>query len=175
VKGTRSSQHREINERIRRLRNHGAIKPFVHVEVGTNSRLDEIQAAALRLKLRQIDKALACRRNVAAAYTQRLGGTAVVPPPLPAAGEHAFNLYTIRTPDRNRVRQALTDQKIGTSQCYPEGLHLQEVYRHLGYKAGSLPVCEQATTETLSLPIYPDMPPSHIDRVCDVVLATVGR
>jgi len=165
----------EINERIRRLRNHGAIKPFVHVEVGTNSRLDEIQAAALRLKLRQIDKALAGRRNVAAAYTQRLGGTAVVPPPLPAVGEHAFNLYTIRTPDRDRVRQALTDQKIGTSQCYPEGLHLQEVYRHLGYKAGSLPVCEQATTETLSLPIYPDMPPSHIDRVCDVVLATVGR
>ena len=163
----------ELNERIRRLRNHGAIKPFVHVEIGTNSRLDEIQASVLRLKLRQIDRAVVGRRRVAAAYTKRLQGTAVVVPPLPTNGEHAFNLYTIRTANRDRVRQTLTDQKIGTSQCYPEGLHLQEVYRHLGYKAGTLPVCEKATTETLSLPIYPDMPEAHIDRVCEVLLAAI--
>jgi len=163
-----------VNDRIRRLRNHGAVKPFVHVEVGTNSRLDEIQAAVLRLKLRQIGQSLAGRRKVAETYTRRLAGSAVVPPPLPAQGEHAFNLYTIRTPKRDAVRQALTDKKIGTSLCYPEGLHLQDVYRHLGYKPGSLPVCEQATTETLSLPVYPGMPPAHIERVCEAVLAAAG-
>jgi dTDP-4-amino-4,6-dideoxygalactose transaminase len=71
------------------------------------------------------------------------------------------------------VRQALTDNQIGTSLCYPQGLHLQEVYRHLGYKPGSLPVCETATSETLSLPIYPAMPHDHIERVCKVLLQAV--
>ena len=71
------------------------------------------------------------------------------------------------------MRQALTDAQIGTSQCYPQGLHLQEVYKHLGHKPGSLPACEHATTETLSLPIYPGMPLDHIERVCEVLLQAV--
>jgi len=84
-----------------------------------------------------------------------------------------FNLYTVRIPKRDAVRQALTDAQIGTSQCYPQGLHLQEVYKHLNYRPGSLPVCEQACTETLSLPVYPGMPPEHIERVCEVLLGAV--
>ncbi|MEK7816271.1 MAG: DegT/DnrJ/EryC1/StrS family aminotransferase [Pseudomonadota bacterium] len=158
-----------LNEHIRRLRNHGAVKPFVHAEIGMNSRLDEIQAALLRLKLRTIKHDIAGRQQVAAEYTRRLAGSAVKTPTLPINGTHAFNLYTVRVPRRDAVRQALTDAQIGTSQCYPRGLHLQDVYKRLGYPPGSLPVCEHATTETLSLPIYPGMPLEHIERVCAVL------
>jgi dTDP-4-amino-4,6-dideoxygalactose transaminase len=158
-----------LNEHIRRLRNHGAVKPFLHTEIGMNSRLDEIQAAVLRIKLRTVQADIAGRQQVAAEYTRRFAGSAVRTPALPKNGTHVFNLYTVRVPKRDAVRQALTDAQIGSSQCYPQGLHLQDVYKHLGYAPGSLPVCEQATGETLSLPIYPGMPLEHIERVVEVV------
>jgi dTDP-4-amino-4,6-dideoxygalactose transaminase len=159
----------DLNDHIRRLRNHGAVKPFLHAEVGCNSRLDEIQAALLRIKLRHIERDVEGRRAVARAYTERLAGLPIVTPGLPRNGGHAFNLYTVRIPGkRDAVRQALADNQIGFSQCYPQGLHLQDVYRKLGYAPGSLPRCEQATRETLSLPIYPGMPLVHVERVCEV-------
>ncbi len=164
----------DLNDHIRRLRNHGAAKPFIHVEIGMNSRLDEIQAALLRLKLKRIKADIAGRQQAAAEYTKRLAGSAVKTPSLPKNGTHAFNLYTVRIPKkRDTVRQALTDAQVGTSQCYPQGLHLQEVYKKLGYQPGCLPACEHASTETLSLPIYPGMPLGHIERVCEVLLAAV--
>jgi len=163
----------DLNEHIRRLRNHGAVKPFLHTEIGMNSRLDEIQAAILRLKLRTIDHDIEGRRSVAAAYTRRFANSPVRPPVALAPDAHAYNLYTVRMPKRDAVREALTAANIGTSFCYPQGLHLQDVYRHLGYRPGSLPVCEQASSEVLSLPVYPGMPQSHIERVCEVVLASV--
>ncbi len=166
----------DLNEHIRRLRNHGAAKPFIHVEIGMNSRLDEIQAALLRLKLKRIQADIAGRQQVAAEYTKRLAGSTVKTPSLPKDGTHAFNLYTVRIPKkRDAVRQALTDAQIGTSQCYPQGLHLQDVYKKLGYNPGSLPVCEHATAETLSLPVYPGMPLAHIERVCDVLISAINR
>lgn len=163
----------DLNEHIRRLRNHGAVKPFLHTEIGMNSRLDEIQAALLRLKLRTIDQDIEGRRAVAADYTRRFAGTAVKPPVALRPDAHSYNLYTVRLPKRDAVREALTAAQIGTSLCYPQGLHLQDVYRHLGYQPGSLPVCEQASGEVLSLPVYPGMPGEHIARVCEVVAATL--
>lgn len=159
----------DLNEYIRRLRNHGAVRPFIHTEIGMNSRLDEIQAAVLRLKLRTIDQDIAGRRAVAAEYTKRLAGTAVHPPVAKSPEAHVYNLYTVRLPRRDAIREALTAAQVGTALCYPQGLHLQEVYKHLGYRPGSLPVCEQASQEVLSLPIYPGMPLEHIERVCTVV------
>lgn len=158
-----------LNEHIRRLRNHGAVKPFIHVEVGCNSRLDEIQAALLRLKLRRVGADIALRREVARAYDRLLTGTAVTTPRTAAGAEHAYNLYTVKVPNRDAVRQALTDAGIQTALCYPQGLHLQDVYRRLGHRPGSLPVCEALTEENLSLPIYPGMPERHIRRVCEVL------
>jgi len=165
----------DLNEHIRRLRNHGAVKPFVHTEIGMNSRLDEIQAAVLRLKLRTIDQNIDGRRAVAADYTKRFKGTALKPPVALKPDAHAYNLYTVRLPKRDTVREALTAAQVGTSLCYPQGLHLQEVYRHLGYKPGDLPVCEQASGEVLSLPIYPGMPQSHIARVAEVVIGALEK
>jgi dTDP-4-amino-4,6-dideoxygalactose transaminase len=158
-----------IHDRILRLRNHGATGPFLHAEPGYNSRLDEVQAALLRLKLPLVEAAISARRQVADWYDERLKDSAAVPPARPAAGRHVFNLYTIRHPRRDALRQALTDAGIGSNQCYPLGLHLQEVYRNLGYRAGDLPVVDRLCTETLSLPIFPGMTEQQVDRVCEVV------
>ncbi len=160
----------DVAEHIRRLRNHGAINPFIHTEVGYNSRLDEIQAALLRLKLKRIDAAITSRRAVAAAYSERLEGRVIAVPLAPVNGGHAYNLYTTRLENRDALRQHLIDNQIGHSLCYPQSLHLQEVYSDLDYAEGSLPKAEKASLEALSLPIYPGMPQAHIDHVCDVLL-----
>jgi len=173
--GMITTDREDVNEHIRRLRNHGAVRPFIHTEIGCNSRLDEIQAAVLRIKLRAVNADLEGRRAVAAEYDKRLAGAGIRTPNLPNNGTHVFNLYTVRLARRDGVRQALTDNQIGSSQCYPQGLHLQDVYRQLGYRPGSMPVCETATAETLSLPIYPGMPIEHVERVCTVLLSAVAE
>lgn len=160
----------DVAGHLLRLRNHGATAPFMHSEVGYNSRLDEIQAAVLRIKLRGIDDALTGRRAVARTYSERLRGNIIAVPDAPSWGDHAYNLYTVRLADRDACRQRLGDNRIGSSFCYPKPLHLQEVYTSLGYREGSLPQAEHASTENLSLPVYPGMPESHIERVCEVLL-----
>ena len=159
----------DLVERILKLRNHGASSPFIHDIVGYNSRLDEIQAALLRIKLRNIETAIEERARVAALYDARLANLGVVVPSTPAAGRHAFNLYTIRVPGRDAVRDRLRQHKIGCSVCYPLPLHLQSVYAGLGYREGDLPVAEQAARECLSLPIFPGMQAGQVALVCDVV------
>lgn len=156
-------------QRLRRLRNHGAVAPFVHEEIGYNSRLDEIQAALLRIKLRGIDRAIAGRRAVAADYDRRLDGLPVTRPSIGAGMGHAFNLYTVRVAKRDAVRQTLTDAQVASSVCYPVPLHVQKVYEGLGYRRGDLPVVETAAGEALSLPIYPGMPEAYSERVSAVL------
>ncbi len=165
----------DADEHIRRLRNHGAIQPFIHVEIGTNSRLDEIQAALLRIKLRTLEQDIDGRRRVAAAYTERLAPLPVRLPAPRAPEAHVYNLYTIRSDRRDALREAFIEQRIGHSLCYPLGLHLQQVYQSLGYAPGSLPGCEQATRETISLPVYPGMPLTDIDRICTVIDQVTGN
>ncbi len=163
-----------LAEHIRRLRNHGASAPFMHVEFGCNSRLDEIQAALLRIKLRVIDEAISARNRIADRYDAQLADRDVITPARPGNGLHAFNLYTIRMQGRDAARARLNEQKIGSSLCYPLGLHLQEVYESLAYKPGDLPVTEACSLVSLSLPIFPDMTEAQVDRVCEVLLAATG-
>jgi len=158
-----------LAQRIRQLRNHGATAPFMHDSIGYNSRLDEIQAALLRIKLRGMETILRERERVAAGYDQGLAGLDLVTPSRPGNGRHAFNLYTLRSPRRDRIRDALVAAGIGHSQCYPLPLHLQEVYKDLGYRPGDLPVAERLAGETLSLPIFPEMTDTQVARVCEVV------
>jgi dTDP-4-amino-4,6-dideoxygalactose transaminase len=167
-----------VDARVRHLRNHGASAPFIHDVVGCNSRLDEVQAALLRLKLRRIEEAVAGRRAVAVAYAERLAGVdGLQLPPDPEGGRHVYNLYTVRIPGgrRDAVRAHLGEHGVPTSQCYPQGLHLQAVYADLGYRAGDLPVVDQACGETLSLPIFPGMDTAQIERVCAVLAAGLAR
>lgn len=163
----------QLADRLRRLRNHGAVRPFIHTEIGYNSRLDEIQAALLRVKLRNIDRAIAGRRAVAEQYRRGLANLPLTLPSEPKEQGHVFNLYTARSAKRDALRAALTAQEVASSVCYPVPLHLQDVYQGLGYRPGSLPVAEKAAGEVLSLPIYPGMPAGDIARVCDVTRAAL--
>ncbi|MBU0499200.1 MAG: DegT/DnrJ/EryC1/StrS family aminotransferase [Gammaproteobacteria bacterium] len=159
----------QVRDRLLRLRNHGASSPFMHDELGYNSRLDEIQAALLRIKLRKIEQDIAARIRVADLYDEQLGDLPLRRPSRPGNGRHVFNLYTIRHPRRDMLRAALKEANIGHSQCYPLGLHLQAVYSHLGYQPGDLPVTDLLCGETLSLPIFPDMHEEEIERVSEVI------
>ena len=163
-----------LDERFRKLRNHGAVSPFIHDEVAYNSRLDEIQAALLRIKLKSVDKAIQARRQVADWYRRRFTGTGVVVPPEPVNGKHVFNLYTIRVPERDRVKERLAAARIGFSVCYPQPLHLQPVYSDLGYRQGQLPESELAAQQCISLPVYPGMREDQVDLVCGVVLDAIS-
>ncbi|MEW7980031.1 MAG: DegT/DnrJ/EryC1/StrS family aminotransferase [Candidatus Sedimenticola endophacoides] len=160
-----------VRERLLKLRNHGASAPFTHDELGYNSRLDEVQAALLRIKLRRLEQDVSARRRVAAWYDQRLAGSDAIVPVHPDDGRHAYNLYTIRHPRRDALRALLNENRVGNSQCYPLGLHLQAVYRHLGYRPGDLPVVDRLRGETLSLPIFPAMSEAQVERVCELVKA----
>ena len=159
----------DLDRKLRRLRNHCALRPFVHDGIGFNSRLDEIQAALLRIKLRDVNAAIASRRQIAAWYSDEFANTAVVAPSSQPGCQHVYNLYTVRLPNRDRVAQALKDTSIGYSICYPQPLHLQPVYQEMNYKPGSLPVSERAASECISLPIFPGMSKSQVERVCEVV------
>jgi len=158
-----------LRERLLVLRNHGASAPFMHDRLGYNSRLDEIQAALLRIKLRKLDADIAARNRVADRYDERLRELDLTLPRRPSRGRHGFNLYTIRHPERDRLREHLNAHSVGNSQCYPLGLHLQDVYRDLGYREGDLPVVDRLCGETLSLPIFPGMSEAQVDRVAQLV------
>lgn len=164
---TREAAHAK---RLKSLRNHGASASFVHDSIGYNSRLDEIQAALLRIKLRGIADNIARRRQVATWYEKGFAESRVATPGSPH-GEHVYNLYTIRTPDRDGVKERLRAAGIGFNVCYPIPLHRQAVYRDLGYAAGDLPNADQASLECISLPIHPHMTEDQVGRVVEVVLA----
>ncbi|MES9858661.1 MAG: DegT/DnrJ/EryC1/StrS family aminotransferase [Sedimenticola sp.] len=159
----------EVKARLLKLRNHGASAPFTHDELGYNSRLDEVQAALLRIKLRKLEDDISARNRLADLYDRHLAALDLVTPVRPAGGRHAFNLYTIRHPRRDALRAHLNDNKVGNSQCYPLGLHLQAIYQDLGYMAGDLPVVDRICNETLSLPIFPAMTDAQVGRVCELV------
>lgn len=167
--GMISCHSAEVAERLRKARNHAATAPFMHDGLGYNSRLDAIQAALLEKKLGRVEADIEGRRAVADTYDAGLAGSPVTSPPRPDYGRHVFNLYTVRTPARDALREHLSEQQIPSSLCYPLPLHLQPVYTHLGYQPGQLPVAEKASTEALSLPIYPGMPRAAIERVARTV------
>ncbi|HED12587.1 MAG TPA: DegT/DnrJ/EryC1/StrS family aminotransferase [Gammaproteobacteria bacterium] len=169
--GMVTTQDEKIADQLRKLRNHGAYAPFQHDAVGCNSRLDEIQAALLRLKLRLVETAIAGRLRVAGWYDQMLADLDVVCPvrPQDKTSRHVFNLYTIRVKNRDLVRACLQRYSIGCNVCYPQPLHLQPVHRELGYQVGDLPVVEQACGEVLSLPIWPDMSEQQVSTVCSAI------
>ncbi len=161
---------REMADRLKSLRNHGQSAKYVSSEPGWNSRLDEIQAAILRVKLRHLPEWQHARQMHAAAYTKLLLGIPGVAPPLVAEGyEHVFHQYTIRVERRDAVQQFLSERKIGSAVYYPVPLHLQPLYASLGYKAGDFPHAEHAAQEVLSLPMFPELRSGQIARVAEAV------
>ncbi len=166
----------EVAERLKTLRNHGQSAKYMSSEPGWNSRLDEIQAAVLRVKLRHLSVWQRARQAHSAAYTKLLLGIPGVAPPLAPEGyEHVFHQYTIRVERRDAVQQFLNERTIGNAVYYPVPLHLQPLYASLGHKPGDFPHAEHAAKEVLSLPMFPELRPAQITRVADAVSEFVTR
>ena len=153
------TQSRVLAEKIGILRLHGASPKYHHSLVGGNFRLDAIQAAVLNVKLGFLDDWTEARQRNASRYDDQLNSHAVpIKTPRVRAGvRHIYNQYVIDTPDRDRLQLFLREKSIGTEVYYPVPLHLQDCFRHLGYKKGQFPVAEHASAHTLALPIYPEM------------------
>jgi dTDP-4-amino-4,6-dideoxygalactose transaminase len=153
--------------RLRRLRNYGQENRYHSVERGQNSRLDEMQAALLRVKLGHLDEHSAVRRRLAAEYSRQLTG--VTTPACRAGAEPVFHLYVIGHGQRDLLMSALAERGIGTLIHYPVPVHLQKAYRDLGYGPGALPVTERTAAEVLSLPLYIGLAPETVGSVADAV------
>ena len=158
--------------RLRRQRLHGGSVQYFHDEVGTNSRLDTLQAAILLAKLPHLAAWSEARRRNAARYTAAFAGTAEVgTPATDSANEHIYNQYTIRVPRRDDLLKHLQAREIGCAVYYPLPLHLQPCFAYLGYREGSLPASEAASSEVISLPVYPELTSAQQDAVVDAVRA----
>lgn len=164
----------QLYRRLRGLRSHGGTKKYFSEEQGWNSRLDEIQAAILRVKLRHLDAWNSGRRAAAACYDallKNVGG--VTTPHVAGWGDHVFHQYTIRISRRDAVQKTLSEQEIATTVYYPTPIHLQPIYSSMDYRQGDLPQTERACQEVLSLPIYPELTQAQIARVVEALARAV--
>ncbi|MFI5273092.1 MAG: DegT/DnrJ/EryC1/StrS family aminotransferase [Ktedonobacterales bacterium] len=168
--GIVTTNNHELAERVRMLRNHGSNVRYYHDLIGMNSRLDEVQAAVLRIKLRRLDAWNDLRRQHAAAYTERLRGLVETPYERPGS-HHVFYTYVIQTDERDALKDALAAAGIASGIHYPLPLHLQAACAEFALPAGALPVSERLAGRILSLPMFPELREDEIDRVCDVVRA----
>jgi len=162
----------ELAERIRMLRFHGSKAKRIFEYIGTNSRLDEIQAAALRIFLRELDSWTTLRREAADRYRELgLGEACDVPEDEPG---HVYHLFVSRSAQRDEIRAALTEAGIGSADYYEPPLHLQPALRYLGYSEGDLPETERAARENFSVPLWAGIAAEQQERVVETVRASLG-
>jgi len=162
-----------LADRVRLLREHGARPKYYHALVGTNSRLDAIQAAILRVKLKHLDRWSEKRARNANLYDQLLEGSRVGRPFRDTRARHIFNQYVVRVPNRDDVRTRMGERGIGTEVYYPVALHMQQCFAMLGYHEGDMPHSEAAARETLALPIYPELTEDQIRYVAATLLDVI--
>jgi dTDP-4-amino-4,6-dideoxygalactose transaminase len=167
--GLITTNNADFDGTLRMLRHHGSRKTYLHERVGWNSRLDELQAALLRVKLRRLDELNAARRQVAARYRQQLAGAKLTLPAEDKRGTHVYHQFTIQSAKRDAIREALAKDGIASSIFYPMPLHRQPAYAKKAAKKLSLPVSEKVAKRVLSLPIHPYLESAAIDRICDAL------
>lgn len=160
----------ELGDRLRILREHGSKPKYYHKWIGGNFRLDALQAAVLRIKLRHLDAWSKKRQENARRYDAMFAGTKVVTPKIAKGNVSIYNQYCIRVPNRDKLREHLNAQGIGNEVYYPVPLHMQECFKHLGGKAGDLPVSEKAAAEVLAIPIYPELTEAQQQRVAETII-----
>lgn len=166
-----------LAERVRMLRAHGSRHKYVHDLVGTNSRLDAVQAAMLRVRLRHIDELLEARRANAAAYSEALSGLPGLSIPVEGPGSlHTYNQYVVRIHEgrRDEVARLLAEHGVGTAVYYPSPVHLQEAVADLGHQRGDFPVSEQACDEVLALPVFPTLTTEERDAVIESLVKVLA-
>jgi dTDP-4-amino-4,6-dideoxygalactose transaminase len=162
----------DVADRLRMLRFHGSREKTTFELVGTNSRLDALQAAFLRVSLPHLAGWNAARRDAAARYAELgLGDAVELPPDEPG---HVYHLFVVRTAERERIAAALREREIACASYYATPLHLQPALRYLGYQPGALPETESAAAENLALPMWAGITPEQQERIVETVLDTVG-
>jgi len=157
----------KLAEELRALREHGQLTRYYHPIIGYNARLDEIQAAILRIKLRRLPEWNRRRVAIAHHYSELLADSGAILPEIPGGDRHVFYLYVIRVPaaKRDGLRAALAARGIGTGIHYPVPIHQQEAAQFLGYRKGDLPVTEKLAAEVLSLPMYAELTDAQVETV----------
>ena len=165
----------EIADRIRVLRNYGSRIKYVNEVCGYNSRLDPIQAAILKVKLKVLDDWNERRRLLAKRYIEILSGKTITLPMVPYWAKPAWHLFVIRHPCRDQIQLALNNSGIGTLVHYPIPPHMQEAYLSYGWKKGSFPIAEQIADELLSLPMGPHMNIQQVDYICEIIIRVIEK
>jgi dTDP-4-amino-4,6-dideoxygalactose transaminase len=163
----------DLADQLRVLRNHGSKVRYHHSVIGYNSRLDEIQAVILRIKLQRINDYSKGRRRVAHLYSELLKGSRVTPPYEDGKGVHVYHQYTVLTDHRDAIMAALTAAGIASAIYYPIPLHRQDVFA-AAYQGVSLPVAEETATRCMSLPVYPEMTDEQVREVVAVIKSVKG-
>jgi len=163
------SNNEALIQRIRMLANHGRLEKYTHEMEGVNSRLDGLQAALLRVKLKHLDRWNTARQRYAAAYLQVLGESGARLPVVHPEAESVWHLFVVRVAERERFQTRLKERGIATGVHYPLPLHLQPAYKRLNLPKGSLPVSEKVCAEVVSLPIYAELTEAQLARVAEAV------
>jgi dTDP-4-amino-4,6-dideoxygalactose transaminase len=169
--GAITTDDAQIASRLRRLRNYGSETKYVHEMKGTNSRLDELQAAVLGVKLRHLDAWNERRRAIARRYLKELAGTHLVLPAVPSWAEPVWHLFVVRSASRESLRSHLLAAGIETQVHYPVPPHLQPAYAELGHMAAAYPIAEALHQSVLSLPIGPHLPEAAVSAVVSAIRA----
>lgn len=167
--GALTTNNPELAEKVKSLRNYGQSKKYHHDFLAFNSRLDTMQAAILRVKLRYMDAWNEQRRQAAAEYTRLLAEQDVVTPTIAPGATPVFHLYVIRTNRRNEIVKELNTRGIGAGVHYPIPIPQQKAYASLGYRPGDFPAAEEACRSVLSLPLFPEITGEQIEAVCDAL------
>jgi dTDP-4-amino-4,6-dideoxygalactose transaminase len=175
--GAITTDDQSLAQKLRKLRVHGSPRRYEYELLGVNSRLDAVQAAVLRVKLKYLDQWAEQRRKNADRYArlfEQAGISGKVGlPSEPGGFHHIYNQYTIRVSQRDKMRDFLTGKGIPTEIYYPYPLHLQPVFSYLGHRSGDFPVSEQACKEVLALPIYPEMGEARQQQVAEGIVESV--
>jgi dTDP-4-amino-4,6-dideoxygalactose transaminase len=165
-----------LNHKIQILRDHGQARKYYHAIIGWNARMDGIQGAVLRVKLKYLDTNNDARRANAAFYHERLNAVdAIILPKEAPYAKHNFHVYALRVENRDQIVKGLTEKGIGCGIHYPVPVHLQEAYRSLGYGRGSFPVAELCAVQFLSLPMYPELTREQIFAVTQELKMLLGK
>lgn len=168
------SQDEDLIERVRMLANHGRLEKYTHQMEGVNSRLDGLQAAILRVKLRYLDSWNAARQQHAAHYVEALKDSGLILPVVHPEAESVWHLFVVRVSEREKFQARLKEQGISTGIHYPLPLHQQPAYQYLGVATGTLPVTEKVASEIVSLPMYAELTEEQVEKISEAV-KTVKR
>jgi dTDP-4-amino-4,6-dideoxygalactose transaminase len=174
--GAVTTNDAELAKKVRTLRNYGSQKKYYNEVIGHNSRLDELQAAVLSVKLPKLMDWTRQRQEVAALYDEQLAGIADLQLPVVAPdATHVYHLYVVRTSQRDALQQYLTEKGVGTLIHYPVPPHLQEAYRSMNFKKGDFPIAEELATTCLSLPMFPGMTAEQVHTVSSHIRTFLSR